>query len=270
MGNESRQSFSRRHAYPGKEAEITIREDAPQRFRAALLQVSGGIGLMPSDLRSIACRVLRILPDPNNWSEYPNVWYEVQDLILGCDWYRVYDITEAIYQFLLHREPEKADKFENEINEYFREAGIGWQLVSGEIQSRGPEAFESSVRTAGETLTTSYPTVSNEIHEALRDLSRRPEPDVTGAIQHAMAALECISRDVCGDSRATLGDIVKRYPNILPKPLDEAVSKVWGYSSEMGRHLREGRTPERDEAELVVGMAATIATYLANKVQRQT
>ena len=270
MSNEGRQHFSRRRGYSGKEAEITVREDAPQEFRAALLQISRDARLIPSELRSIACHVLRTLPDPNSWSEYPNVWYEVQDLVLGCDWYRVYDITEAIYQLLLRREPEKADQFEEEINEYFREDGIGWQLVSGEIQTRGPEAFESSVRTAVETLTVGYPTATNEIHEARRDLSRRPEADVTGAIQHAMAALECVFRDVCGDSRATLGDIVKRYPDILPKPLDEAVSKVWGYTSERGRHLREGCTPGRGEAELVVGLAATIATYLANKVERVT
>ncbi len=52
----------------------------------------------------------------------------------------------------------------------------------------------------------------------------------------------------------------------MPKPLDIAVEKAWGYASEMGRHLQEGRTPERGEVELIVGIAATIATYLARKV----
>ena len=271
MGDESRWSFSRRHGYSGKAAEITIREDAPGEFRAALLQISGDAGLTPSQLRSIACRVLRKLPDPDNWSEHPNIWYEVRDLVLECPWYRIYDIVEAIYQLLLRQQSdEEAGQFEAEINEYFREAGIGWQLVGGQIQTRGPEAFESSVSTAVETLKPSYPTASNEIHEALRDLSRRPEPDATGAIQHAMAALECVSRDICGDPRATLGEILKRYPGVLPKPLDEAVSKAWGYASEAGRHLREGHAPEREEAELVVGVAATIATYLASRVQKPT
>jgi len=31
-------------------------------------------------------------------------------------------------------------------------------------------------------------TARGEIHEALGDLSRRPAPDITGAIQHAMVA----------------------------------------------------------------------------------
>ena len=44
--------------------------------------------------------------------------------------------------------------------------------------------------------------------------------------------------------------------------LDTAVGKDWGYASEMGRHIREGREPERKEVELIVGLAATVATYL--------
>jgi len=99
----------------------------------------------------------------------------------------------------------------------------------------------------------------------LQDLSRRPEPDLTGAIQHSMAALECVARDFCGDSKTTLGELLKHYPEILPKPLDVAAEKVWGYASEMGRHIREGRVPKREEVEFIVGLAATVATYIIKK-----
>jgi len=58
------------------------------------------------------------------------------------------------------------------------------------------------------------PATRDELHEALDDLSRRPEPDLTGAIQHAMAALECVASDTYGNPKATLGDIIKRYPDL--------------------------------------------------------
>jgi hypothetical protein len=48
-------------------------------------------------------------------------------------------------------------------------------------------------------------------------------------------------------------------------PLDTAVSQVWGYASNEARHVEEGREPEREEAELVVGLAAVVATYLTKK-----
>jgi hypothetical protein len=49
----------------------------------------------------------------------------------------------------------------------------------------------------------------NEIHKALENLSKRPVPDLTGAVQHAMAALECVANDVCGENGETLGKVVR-------------------------------------------------------------
>jgi hypothetical protein len=40
---------------------------------------------------------------------------------------------------------------------------------------------------------------------------------------------------------------------------------VWGYASNEARHVEEGREPQREEAELVVGLAAVVATYLTKK-----
>ena len=153
------------------------------------------------------------------------------------------------------------------MNKYFQHAGIGWQLVDGRIQTRGPETFEAPVHRAREELEEAKrPTASREIDEALQDLSRRPTADLTGAIHHGMGALECVARDVTGDAKATLGEILKKRPDLLPKPLDKALAQVWGYASQKARHLREGGEPGRDEAELVVGLAALTATYLSRKL----
>ena len=43
---------------------------------------------------------------------------------------------------------------------------------------------------------------------------------------------------------------------MVPRPLDESLSRLWGYASEMARHIREGRTPNRSEAELAVTVAS--------------
>jgi len=159
---------------------------------------------------------------------------------------------------------ERAKRFQDALNEFFVDEGIGWQMIEGEIVTRGTETFESNVHGAVDALKAAgRVTARDEIHEALIDLSRRPEADLTGAIQHAMAALECVARDVCGDDRATLGEVIKRFPGTIPKPLDESVAKAWGFASETARHIREGRKPERKEVELIVGLAATVATYLS-------
>lgn len=66
--------FSKRYGHTPPDREIVIRENAPEEFRAALLHISTEIGLTPGVLRAIICPVLRKLPNPNNWTAYPNIW----------------------------------------------------------------------------------------------------------------------------------------------------------------------------------------------------
>lgn len=247
-----------------KEKEITVREDAPEGLRGFIKMAYYDLNKNPSDLRAITSRVLKIAPDSNNWSEFPNIDWEVGQHLDNCEWYLVYDIIETIIQKL--NTPEKTT-FSNELNEYFIANGIGWKIVNGLIETRGDEVFETAVKTVVSVLETAkLPTAKTEIKEALIDLSRRPTPDITGAIQHSLACLECVAREVTGDKKATLGELIKKHPNIVPKPLDIAIDKIWGFTSEQGRHLREGQAPEYLEAELVVELSAAISTYLGKKL----
>lgn len=212
-------------------------------------------------------RVLRKRLDDNNWSIYPNVDGELRQLLDDCEWYKVYDVVEALY----HQMSETPisfdlDKFGEDLNAYLIENGIGLKLLDGRVEVRGPEVLQSTVETAKATLdSTGLRTAQQELHEALNDLSRRPNPDISGAIQHARASLECVARDIAGNSNATLGEIMKSQSTLVPKPLDTVISKAWGYASEHARHIREGRVATYKEAELVVGICAAVSTYLARK-----
>ncbi len=274
MDNKDQVSFSHRHGYAPQEREITIREEAPRELREAVLQLSMNAWLLNlDDVHKVVCKALHRLPDPDNWSG-DSVLREVRNYIQECEWFKVYDIAEALYEYLAsERSPENAQKYEDSLNQYFREKGIGWQMVGGKINTRGPEAFEEAVHEAAETLEAAGRlTARDEIHEAIADLSRRPNPDKTGAIHHAMAALECVARDICGDAGATLGQLLRQHSGklSLPKPLDVAVEKVWGYASEIARHVQEGKAPDYDEAQLIVTLAAAVSNYLSRKNPRES
>lgn len=261
-------SFSKRHGYNRpSEVEITVRQDAPHEFRGVIIALAYECGFKPSSLRLVICKVLKKRPDRNNWTEYPNIDDENHSLIDDCLWYKVYDIAEAIYKKMeevpFSHEPET---YANGLNEYFIESGIGWKIKEGLIESRGLEEYENRIKATDNALVESgRNTARNELHEAVADISRRPNPDITGAIQHSMASLECVARDACGDPKATLGEILKKHKDLIPPPLDQAIIKAWGYASENARHIREGLEPSYDEAELIVGICASVCTYLSNK-----
>ena len=260
----SDQIFSKRHGFHKQNVkEITIREDAPIGLREFVYMAFYDLGKKPSTLRLITTKVLKTPPDPNNWTDYPNVYNEAAGHLENCVWYKVYDIIEAIIPNLGKEEQEK---FTEEVNEYFIENGIGWKIEEGHIETRGDDVFETTIKTVTSVLETAkLPTAKTEIKEAIIDLSRRPDPDTTGAIQHSLACLECVAREVAGDRSLTLGALIRKHPDIVPKPLDGAIEKIWGFSSEQGRHLKEGKEPEYIEAELLVELSSAISTYLAKK-----
>ncbi|WP_373500499.1 AbiJ-NTD4 domain-containing protein [Desulfococcus sp.] len=271
FNDDIRHPFSKRHGFGPDIPAIKIWHDAPERFRAALLNTAKiSCNLSPSKLRDIVCGVLHERPDPSNWAEYPNIWNEVQQLVYDCEWFRVYDIAEALAQYLGRAFHPGKDIFECELNDCFREMGIGWKMIESRIQARGEDDYEKIVEEAKSELNKAdMPTAQSEISEALNDLSRRPQPDLSGAVHHAMAALECVSRTVTGQSKATLGEIVTGVKNPLPKPLDEAVKKAWGYASENARHGREERILSRAEAHLIVGLSSSVISYLLQKSEER-
>lgn len=268
----SRLPFSQRQGFIGQ--EITIREGVPEELRRWLLQCALDLGWSAGYLRPIVMRVLVQLPEQDT-SDEASILSGLRTQVGSCEWFKVYDLIEAFEDFFLEQDSHYSGRhcardFAEAVNTFFIEHGIGWQLVDGEIVSRGAEAFEDAVRTAEAELEGDQrPTAARQIHEALQALSRRPEPNLRGAIMHGMGALECLARDVTGDPKATLGEILKRYPDLLPRPVDEALSKLWGYASNEARHVEEGREPEREDAEMIVGLAATMATYLTRKYRRE-
>lgn len=262
-------SFSGRHGYQPPDAEITIREDAPAELREAVLVLAKKQGMTPTDIRRAVCDVLLKVPDPQNWSDYPNVWNEVIRYMEECRWPKVYDIAERLYKACRDSEFEESCAFDEEefsdaINQFFREHGIGWQMERGEIVFRGSEAFAIATDNAASALSESgRPRAADEIQKSLQSLSIRPKPDLTAAVTHAMGALESIARDLTGQPQPTFGQLSAKLD--LPKPLDTAVEKLWGYSSGYARHIQEGRAVAPEEAELVVTVSAATCTFLAKR-----
>lgn len=259
-------SFSQRHGYSGHAKEITVREDAPESIRVVAFNTAASLGLGGHSLRDIVCEALRKRPDPDNWSE-GNVWREAEYEFYECDWFKVYDIIEALYATLLKRDERLFEKnapgFEKELNDAFVEEGIGWQLVKGQIVARGDEGFQKAVKTAASQLQENQrPTAASHIQSAVRALSARPKANTPGAVAHATSAVECLLHDITGHAM-TLGGYLDKYPQLFHPALKKALNGVYGYASDAGaRHGKEGKEPNFDEAQFVVTTCAATCTLL--------
>ena len=263
--------FSKRYGFRTRPVDM-VREQAPEALRSFVLFHLSSIARRDIHLvRDVVSHTARYIPNPANQT-VAEIWNEVQSGVRTCEWFLVYDLIEEIYR-ALQWSNDRQDAFVTEMNEFFREHNIGWQLraipVAGihllapEIVIRGSEAFEIPVSAAMQALETSRRSAAQtELREALQDLSRRPVPDLTGAVHHAMAALECVAADVCGETGETLGQIVKRHPDRFPAPLGDAVSKMYGFASDRARHVKEGKALLQKEAEFIVAIAAALTTFL--------
>ncbi len=259
---KSKKPFSVRHGIQPERNPVA--HEAPEELRYFLLKYFkkkfsfpwACAELLEDFLRSPGLAMRFANPhDPQGW---PKFYRFIEDF----DWWQVYDFIEFCYtSAVIPNRPEFAFLF----NEEFSRENIPYRFdSSGEIVYKGSEAFEVAVATAESELNaTGRTTARDAIHKALKALSVRPIADVTGAVQHAVAGLECVANDVCGETGETLGQIVKKHPDKFPPPLGEAVGKFYGFASQKGRHILEGCEPDLKEAELVVGIAATVATYLS-------
>lgn len=274
--------FSRREGYAGHDSRIVYTTELPADVREKLLFVlTQDAGYSGKQLRPIFCRTLRVLATEDD------AFDQVKDLWFGAAWYELYDLLEAIHDDLKLEDsrvitsvdyddvgkPEPvrarnhAGAFEKELNQSMRELGVGWQMLEGKMRVRsGSDAQDDAVRTAITSLRDGgLPTAASELREAVKDLSPRPTVDLTGAVTHALGALEAATRQRAGSNK-TLGELAGANANkLFPPPLHIAVEKVYGYASNYGRHVREGGVPTFEEAELVVGLCAAVCNYLARR-----
>ena len=270
----SRDTFSQRQGHVPYPSQVRLINDAPLEIRRYLVKIIiSDLQKSYSWLRDSICETLMIPPDVKTYRMEELISIEVSNRLNTMEWYLFYDLLEYIYDRLSSSDftVHQSETYEFLINQGFNRLGIGWQMLDGKIKARGDEAFESVARNSLETMQSKgLETATSELKEARNDLSRRPEPDLSGAIHHAMSALECVARELTGDSKATLGKMINQNPGLIPKPMDDSLSKMWGWASNHARHGNENREISLQEAQLVFGVAAALCSYLSEKLPTKT
>jgi hypothetical protein len=259
------------------QAGTVIREEAPESLRHFVVSAADQCDIPPKEMLKLISGVVHTFRDDSiSYGE------EIERRIRECEWFYVYTIIEQMDEWLRfadeYNPPEEgfvrhealpADRskgFTTEVNAFFEDNRIGWQLVSGEIVTRCDEAFENTMKTAKSVLKkNTMPTAAEHLEFAVSALSARPEPNTSGAVAHATNAVECVLGEITGEKTA-LGDHLKKKPAIFHPALKKGLEGIYGYASDEGaRHGKEGTKPAREEAEFVLATCAAVCTLLARK-----
>ena len=250
-------TFSIRHDLRTTNIPITIRNDAEYSFRMWLVSLSKRVGLNVKTILNIICRCTYQGEDRNWGDEY--IENEAKDKLGNTAWYYVYDVVESLYDSI---NTTKKQEFASEVNTYFIENGYGWKFENSQVLFRGNEIEEHTFANAIQSLSTN-PTAQSELKLALDNISKRPNADSTGTIQHAMAAFECFCRQKFGVTTSTLGEIIQRNRSSFTPPLDNAIDKLWGFASNHGRHIQNGGEATEAEAEFILNICSSLIVYMS-------
>ncbi len=187
------------------------------------------------------------------------------ELIRTIEWYEVFGILEALSSTIDSR--DELEDFEEAINGIFDDSGLKWELINDTIYGvRDDQGIPLSDVCLDLLHSSGYISSEHELRAARACLVEQQPPDITGAVSHAMNAMEAVAKKVFNEPKKTLGEVIKAHRDQFPKPLDVVLEKMYGFASEAGaRHGVEGHSLKIEDAELIVGIVSAMCSYLIRK-----
>ncbi len=260
------QPFSRRAGH-GAEDPV-VYGDAPGALRYGLREVLDDLGwTAPSAQRHILCKALRMIPNKYNWSEYPNIESEVQDLIAIEPWYRFFDAMERIPKFLAE---EDVATYYQKMNALFAEERIGYRFESGAIVQLGTEEFHTAVGNARIALGDERFAEPRRQFELGYDFRNRRPPDWANTIKEAVNSVEGVLQVIyCRPGVSLTAIISENLPAELPGGIKQLFRSLYSQGSGTvgARHASiGGNVPTRPRAELALHVAASLHEFAVNEL----
>jgi hypothetical protein len=250
--------------------------DVPERARIGLYHIIEEFfgerhGAHFLDLYRQICVALRIRRDRDVYEEW-SASRTIEELIMGCEWLQIYDVCEVACASL--KVEGFRTKFYAEVNQLFTEEQLGFEFRNGLVEKIGVGFIDAQIKEARYLLKEpEFKGADEHFEKALKAVNIRPNPDVENCVKDAVSAIESVGRILVNDEKPLLSDIIRDMAKrgIIPKPLDEAIQKVYAYRGNqpgVAHGLVGDSKVTVDEAEFVLAMSAAIIIYLVNKYKK--
>ena len=227
----------------------TVRLDAPDELRGIIVDLAYESGLTPDVMRSLVCQVLRTREDRTTGRRIRTLMTGSVGASIRASGTRFTTSWRPSTNDSRTRVPGNAmEKTITTLRPRSISISDGEALAGnssmGSWKHGVPKDPRHTLSEARRGWRIPVGSGDERIHQAISDLSRRPRPDITGAIQHALAALKCVARDAAGTGKQRWA------PSFLGTLAWSRLRSIrrlrsWGSTSEQGRHLREERSQAR-------------------------
>lgn len=192
---------------------------------------------------------------PDRWDKLYGV---LREWFFKTEWDQVFDLIE----FVGGRVPDEfVDHLSTLANDALERFNSGYRFIGGAFVEITSEQELGEVDAA---LSAPFATVRQHLKRALELLADRAKPDYRNSIKESISGVEALAREVSGEPKATLGDLLKvleREKRLHPA-LAGAFAKLYGYTNDADgiRHslTDEGNLTAADARFMLVTCSAFV------------
>ena len=274
--------FSERYGYV-KPSEVIIREEITKRIRNAICSCFDRLEkrISQDEYKQINRHIWVYFLNKREQEFELSMqwWYRVAThcfLADDIEWYIILDLVEFVVKYIFKNGTSSniyyIKNFVNDLNSEFARLNFAYRIVDQEIVEITSEEEIKTVETA---LSESGVTVSHHLNEALKLLSKRPEPDSRNSIKESISAVEAFCREKTGEN--TLGRALDKLESngiVIHKMLKDAIEKLYAYTNQKDTGIRhalmedDGKyVPSLDEAIFMLVTSSSFINYLGKKAQ---
>nr|VFK20174.1 MAG: hypothetical protein BECKLPF1236A_GA0070988_102515 [Candidatus Kentron sp. LPFa]VFK30624.1 MAG: hypothetical protein BECKLPF1236C_GA0070990_101165 [Candidatus Kentron sp. LPFa] len=180
-------------------------------------------------------------------------------------WYEVYDFIEFVLKNIPAEYSKNLKKFCNHLLE---EENAAYRIVDNQVVEI---TNEIEIEAVEEALSTRLPAITAHTKRAIELLSDKKTPDYRNSIKESISAVEACCEYVTGDTKATLGQALKKIKGAVAihPALEKGFSAIYGFTSDSGgiRHaLMDGdAAPSYADAKFMLVACSGFVGFLLTK-----
>lgn len=186
-------------------------------------------------------------------------------------WYEKLNLLEFVINYLyayaeVHNDYSRlVDSFVNRLNNEFKRLFYGYRIIDGLIT---PISDEIEIGAIEEAINENSDNVRRHIGAALTHYAKRPVPDYRNSIKESISAVECICREITGES--TLDRAIPRLRAngvVIHPQFEDGLKKMYYYTNDQRTGIRhalldDSYVPTVAEAKYMLVCCSAFVNYV--------